>query len=80
LNELKLASNERFLAPIAIYVRDCMRLLFGLFREDVKKTPGRPRDVAYSTGLIGSPGVGNSILFFLAGLFQAQTSKIVYYR
>jgi hypothetical protein len=29
---------------------------------------------------IGSPGVGKSILFFLAAIFQAQTRKVIYYR
>jgi hypothetical protein len=80
LDELKRPDKEWFLTPRAIYVRDCMRLIFGLFREDIEKSPRRPRDMAYSTALIGSPGVGKSILFFLAALYQARMSKVVYYR
>jgi hypothetical protein len=33
-----------------------------------------------STVLIGSPGVGTSILCFLAALYQAQQRRVVYYR
>lgn len=81
LRGLKLdAADEKFLTPDRIYVRDCMRTIFALFRADVEQTPRRAPDMAYAAALIGSPGVGKSILFFLAALFQAKTSTILYYR
>jgi hypothetical protein len=78
LNGLRLAGKEeRFLIPTAVYVRDCMKVIFGLFLEDVafSKKAGTK-----NTALIGSPGVGKSILFFLAALYQAQERRVVYYR
>jgi hypothetical protein len=32
------------------------------------------------TFLIGSPGVGNSVLFFLAALYRARDKVTIYYR
>ena len=67
-----------------------MQDIFGLFIKDCNpvdengsSVPRQKPDFPYSSdsaALIGSPGVGKSILFFLAALYQAQTSKIVYYR
>jgi hypothetical protein len=73
-------SDEDFLIPSTLFVRDCMRTVFGLFLEDAKK-PRRKPDAKRSAALIGSPGVGKSILFFLAALYQASRgSKVVYFR
>jgi hypothetical protein len=79
LHRLKL-SDDAFLIPDKIYIRDCMRTVFGLFDQDVEQTPRRPPDQRRSVALVGSPGVGKSILFFLAALHQAQKSPTVYYR
>lgn len=77
LAPLRLAENETFLAPHSLFVRDGMRTIFDLFRDDVESNmdPG-----SRSAVLIGSPGVGKSILAFLAALFQAQRKMVVYYR
>lgn len=78
LDSLRLASeNERFLLPRTVYVRDCMRTIFGLFREDVES---KKRAGAKNTVLVGSPGVGKSILFFLAAVYQARKRPVGYYR
>jgi hypothetical protein len=73
---------EEFLVPDHIYVRGCMRRIFAFFRDDV--APGsqlrRAPNMARSAALIGSPGVGKSILFFLAALYQSGTSRTLYYR
>jgi hypothetical protein len=53
-----------------IYIRDCMRLIFGLFSE---------RDNAH-TVLLGSPGVGKSVLCFLAAMHKTQKKPVVFYR
>jgi hypothetical protein len=77
LAPLRLAENDRFLAPHSLFFRDGMRTIFDLFRDDVESNmePG-----SRSAVLIGSPGVGTSILAFLAALFQAQRRMVVYYR
>jgi hypothetical protein len=80
LETLRFAEEEKFLVPDKLYVRDSMRRVFGLFHEDAMQIPRREPDKAYSAALIGSPGVGKSILFFLAALDQACTSNVVYYR
>jgi Retrotransposon hot spot protein len=80
LDPLRDADEEKFLVPDEIYVRDCMRRVFSLFHEDAMQAPRRRPSKAYSAALIGSPGVGKSILFFLAALDQACTSNVVYYR
>jgi hypothetical protein len=80
LDPLRDAEEESFLVPDKLYVRDCMRRVFGLFHEDVIRVPRRKPSKAYSAALIGSPGVGKSILFFLAALDQACASNVVYYR
>jgi hypothetical protein len=78
MDPLRLAAeSERFLLPRTIYVRDCMRTIFGLFREDVES---RKRAGAKNTVLVGSPGVGKSILFFLSALYQARERPVGYYR
>jgi hypothetical protein len=80
LDPLRDAEEEKFLVPDKIYVRDCMRRVFSLFHEDAVQVPRRRPSKAYSAALIGSPGVGKSILFFLAALDQACTSNVAYYR
>jgi hypothetical protein len=83
LNPLRVGKDEPFLVPDKIYVRDCMRFVFGLFCEDDCATPDMPRrppNKDYAAVLIGSPGVGKSILFLLAALHQARRSPVVFYR
>jgi hypothetical protein len=78
MDPLRLAAeSERFLLPRTVYVRDCMRTIFGLFREDVES---RKRAGAKNAVLVGSPGVGKSILFFLAALHQTRKRPVGYYR
>jgi hypothetical protein len=71
------APEEAFLLPPAVHVRDCMRTVFGLFREDVER--GKPPG-SQSAALVGSSGVGTSILFFLSALHQATARTVVYCR
>jgi hypothetical protein len=71
---------ELFLVADALYVRDCMREVFGLFHADIAIDPRPVPSVTSSAVLVGSPGVGKSVLFFLAALDQARKSKTVYYR
>ena len=83
LDDLRLPKNkEKFLSPEKIYVRNCMRQIFGLFVEDVTETAegGKMRPDTRTTAFIGSPGVGKSILSFCAALYQAQTTNVIYYR
>jgi hypothetical protein len=63
--------------PTRIYVRNNMRKIFGLYLNDVGKVqPGKRPTV-----LIGSPGVGKSVLFFLAAMYRcsqkAEKKKVV---
>jgi hypothetical protein len=77
LQGLRAPESEKFLVPDRIYVRESMRQVFDLFRKDAA-TKKRPPN---STVLLGSPGVGKSILFFLAALHQAARGlRVVYYR
>jgi hypothetical protein len=71
---------ELFLVADALHVRDCMREVFGLFHADAARDPRHMPSVTSSAVLVGSPGVGKSVLFFLAALDQARKSTIVYYR
>jgi hypothetical protein len=83
LKPLRVPKDDPFLASDKIYVRDCMRFVFGLFGEDDCATPDKPRrppNKDFSAVLVGSPGVGTSTLFFLAALRQAKHSPIVHYR
>jgi hypothetical protein len=59
--------DEPFL-PNRIYVRNNMRKIFGLFLNDV----GMVKPEKRPTALIGSPGVGKSILFFLAAIYRCS--------
>ena len=60
-------TDEQFL-PGQIYIRDCMKKIFGYFRQDVLK-----RDS--NRVLLGSPGVGKSVLFFITALYKAETIR-----
>lgn len=67
--------DDSFL-PKRIYIRNCMIQIFGYFRDDVLlENSGRV--------LLGSPGVGKSVLFFIAALYLTEkkcTMPIVYIR
>jgi hypothetical protein len=80
LGPLKEPEDETFLVPDTVYVRDSMRHIFGLFHEDSVQIPRRPPNLRYSAALLGSPGAGASILFFLTALHQATTQSVAYYR
>jgi hypothetical protein len=62
--ESMVEGKEQFL-PNRIYVRNNVRKIFGLFLNDVGMVEPRTRP----TVLIGSPGVGKSVLFFLAAMY-----------
>jgi hypothetical protein len=80
LKELRLPDqDEKFLVPKRIYVRDCMRMIFGRFCQDADSEP-KKRAEKRATAFVGSPGVGTSILFFLAALYQATSTNVIYYR
>jgi hypothetical protein len=63
-------TTDPFFPSGEIYIRDCMRLIFGLFSK---------RDNAH-TVLLGSPGVGKSVLCFLAAMHKTQKKPVVFYR
>jgi hypothetical protein len=77
LQKLKVANGIDRIIPDAVYVRDCMRLIFNRFADDeASGVAGRiPR-----TLLVGSPGAGKSVLFFLAALFRARRHLTIYFR
>jgi hypothetical protein len=66
LDDLK-TENEPFF-PNQIFVRNNMRKIFGLYLNDVGTVEPRERP----TALIGSPGVGKSVLFFLAAMYRCS--------
>lgn len=70
--------SDPFFAAGPLFVRNGMRTIFDLFRDDVVEANMAPG--SRSAVLVGSPGVGTSTLAFLAALFQAQTRTVVYYR
>jgi hypothetical protein len=81
LADLRSTPDDPFLCSGRLYVRDCMRFVFGLLHEDATAhRPRRPPSNRSAAVLIGSPGVGKSILLFLAALHQAMSSPVVYYR
>jgi hypothetical protein len=67
-----------------LYVRDGMRFIFGLLREDAAAArappPRRPPSNQHAAVLVASPGVWTSVLLFLAALHRATISPVVYYR
>jgi hypothetical protein len=81
LDDLRSTHGDSFLPSSKLYVRDCMRFIFGLFHEDATaQNPRRPPSNRNAAVLVGSPGVGTSLLMFLAALDQARSSPVVYYR
>ncbi len=78
LNSLRMSGREDSFIPKKIYIRKCMKLIFGWFCKDTTGKRGKPRE--FRNVLLGSSGVGKSVLFFLAALYQAQSSYTVYYR
>jgi hypothetical protein len=75
LHALREDNIDPFL-PAMIYVRDCMREIFALFLSDADQM----EPYVSRTFLIGSPGVGKSVLFFLAALYRARDIVTIYYR
>jgi hypothetical protein len=86
---------EDLFLPRSIYVRHEMRGIFKLFCRDVNLLQHNNNDeeeVVRSkktslvlprkkkTILLGSPGVGKSILFFLAALYRSQNTVTIYIR
>lgn len=72
---LFLEKGETFLPTTRLYIRDCMKQMLQKFHEDkIKLNSNRV--------LLGSPGVGKSVLFFIAALIHAWLNKrpVVYYR
>ena len=65
LGGLKRTDDSYGFLPGRIYVRRDMRRIFNYFRNDVLY-----RDS--NRVLLGSPGVGTSVLSFIAALFQAE--------
>jgi hypothetical protein len=63
--------NQEFL-PSSLYVRDCMRYVFALFSNDPAMTPSND----HRRVLLGSPGVGKSVLFFLVALEKAHDTDV----
>ena len=76
LDPLRLPNDEETFLPKKIYVRQCMKDVFDLFISDATSSaPGK-----FNTVLLGSPGVGKSVLFFLGALYHARTSFVAYTR
>ena len=75
LNTLRAEDNaEAEFLPKAIFKRECMKLIFDLANNDTRGPCKGKR------ALIGSPGVGKSVLFFLVALIKACNTPVVYYR
>jgi hypothetical protein len=66
LDDLRIEDEPFF--PNRIYVRNNMRKIFGLYMNDV----GTVKPMKRPTVLIGSPGVGKSVLFFLAAIYRCS--------
>jgi hypothetical protein len=60
--------------PKRLYVRESMRRIFGLFSTDANRASPRTRTV-----LVGSSGVGLSVLFFLAALHRSRSTSTMYF-
>jgi hypothetical protein len=82
--------KERFL-PRLIYVRQEMKGIFNLFCRDVNLLQQNNSHVGTETSrivepfdekaiLLGSPGVGKSILCFLAALYRSRSTVTIYIR
>lgn len=76
LGGLRMADDDDPFLPRRIYMRNCMRVIFGYFRHDVLKRNS-------NRVLLGSPGVGKSVLFFIAALYNVEVKNslpVVYLR
>ena len=67
--------KERFF-PERIYIRDCMKMMWRRFQQD---------RIEYDSNrvLLGSPGVGKSVFFFIAAMYKASVQlgvPVVYVR
>lgn len=74
IGNMRTEEEDTFL-PSQIFIRDDMKRIFQYFRRDVLgKNSNRV--------LLGSPGVGKSVLFFIAALYKAVTlaTPIAYLR
>jgi hypothetical protein len=74
LHSLK-TKDERFF-PKSIYVRKSMHVISDLFSRDAKNHAPREKSAAF----LGSPGVGKSILMFLAALNLSHRDITTFYR
>jgi hypothetical protein len=74
LEGLRAKDDEAEFLPNAIYIRNCMKRIFRLTAVDIRKPRMGRR------ALIGSPGVGKSVLFFLVALHKACHTPVLYYR
>jgi hypothetical protein len=72
-----LREDEELFFPETLYVRKSMRLVSSLFSQDDIESP---KPTKTRTVLLGSPGVGKSILFFLAALVRSRRGMTIYYR
>jgi hypothetical protein len=87
--------HEELFLPSSIYVRQEMKGIFNLFCRDVNllqqnnnnEDGAEPFDAPWivkpfkkKTILLGSPGVGKSILCFLAALYRSQSTVTIYIR
>jgi hypothetical protein len=86
LDALREDTEDPFLPP-NIYVRECMQDIFALFLRDITGPVERAGQImprlepcTIRTILNGSPGIGKSVLFFLAALLHARNMITVYYR
>jgi hypothetical protein len=64
--------RDSFIPTESIYIRDCMRRIFRQF--DMRDERNQ------RTVLLGSPGVGKSVLTFLAALSKARRERIMFFR
>jgi hypothetical protein len=72
LRTVEYCNEDPFFPKGRLLVRECMRTIFALFA----KADADEGQVV----LIGSPGVGKSILFFFAALYKAQKETVVFLR
>jgi hypothetical protein len=69
--------GEELFLPKRFFVQDNRRSILKLFLDDISNglRPERRHTV-----IVGSPGVGKSVLVFLAALFRSSTAPTIYYR
>jgi hypothetical protein len=73
LKKLRIEDDEPFI-PTKIFFRSDMRKIFGMYLNDVGAVDPKKRvkPMKRPTVLIGSPGVGKSVLFFLAAMYRCS--------